>query len=189
MSFPYTIRIVSDILESNGSSSMATACGGVMALMDAGVPLNMIVAGIAMGLVQEGDRYAILTDIAGLEDHLRGHGFQGRTGSEKGRDGHPDGPQDLLASRLRFLRERRLPSRKKRGSRFLEKMKAVSARAEARDISPYAPRIFTIYVAPDRVSEVIGPAGKIIKKIVAANRRQDRHRGRREDHRRLDPDS
>ena len=75
--FPYTIRVVSDILESNGSSSMATVCGGIMALQDAGVPIKTPVAGIAMGLVKEGDQYAILSDIAGAERPLRRHGFQG----------------------------------------------------------------------------------------------------------------
>jgi polyribonucleotide nucleotidyltransferase len=163
-SFPYTIRIVSDILESNGSSSMATACGGVMALMDAGVPLNMIVAGIAMGLVQEGDRYAILTDIAGLEDHFGDMDFK-VVGSEKGVTAIQ---MDLKISSVtpEFLREAFAQSKKAR-LEILEKMKAVLPAPRA-DISPYAPRIFTIYVAPDRVSEVIGPAGKIIKKIVAA---------------------
>ena len=76
--FPYTLRVVSDILESNGSSSMASVCGGTLSLMDAGVPLIQPVAGIAMGLVLEGDSYAVLTDIAGAEDHYGGHGLQGR---------------------------------------------------------------------------------------------------------------
>ena len=161
--FPYTIRIVSDILESNGSSSMATVCGGVLALMDAGVPLKMIVAGIAMGLVKGDDHYAILTDIAGLEDHLGDMDFK-VVGSEKGVTAIQ---MDLKIKCVTcdFLREAFAQSRKAR-LEILDKMKAVLP-APRTEISPFAPRIFTVFVNPEKVSEVIGPAGKVIKKIVA----------------------
>jgi polyribonucleotide nucleotidyltransferase len=161
--FPYTVRIVSDILESNGSSSMATVCGGVLALMDAGAPLKMVVGGIAMGLVKDGDRYAILTDIAGLEDHLGDMDFK-VVGSEKGVTAIQ---MDLKIPSVtpQFLREAFAQSKQAR-LQVLAKMKEALP-APRPEISPYAPRIFTLYVNPEKVSEVIGPAGKVIKKIVA----------------------
>ncbi|MCX8160054.1 MAG: polyribonucleotide nucleotidyltransferase [Candidatus Saccharicenans sp.] len=161
--FPYTIRIVSDILESNGSSSMATVCGGVLALMDAGVPLKMVVAGIATGLVKEGDRYAILTDIAGLEDHYGDMDFK-VTGSEKGITAIQ---LDLKLPYLtpQILREALWQSREAR-LQVLEKMKAVLPEPRP-ELSPYAPRIIILFINPEKVPDVIGPAGKMIKKIVA----------------------
>lgn len=161
--FPYTIRIVSDILESNGSSSMATVCGGVLSLMDAGVPLSMIVAGISIGLVKENDRYAILTDIAGMEDHFGDMDLK-VAGSEKGITAIqmdlkiPSISSDILREGLVKAREARL--------KVLEKMKEALPSPRP-DISPYAPRIINIFVKPERVGDVIGPAGKIIKKIIA----------------------
>jgi polyribonucleotide nucleotidyltransferase len=164
--FPYTVRIVSDILESNGSSSMATVCGGVLALMDAGVPLSMTVAGMAIGLVTDGPRYALLTDIAGLEDHLGDMDLK-VTGTEKGITAIQ---LDLKvpAIRMEVFREGLAKARNAR-LQVLEKMKeAISApRAE---ISPYAPRILTLFINPEKVSDVIGPAGKVIKKIIAATK-------------------
>lgn len=161
--FPYTIRIVSDILESNGSSSMATVCGGVLALMDAGVPLKFVVAGIATGLVKEGDRYAILTDIAGLEDHYGDMDFK-VTGSEKGITAIQ---LDLKIPYLtpQILREALHQSRKAR-LEVLEKMKAVLPEPRP-ELSPHAPRIITLFINPEKVGDVIGPAGKVIKKIVS----------------------
>jgi polyribonucleotide nucleotidyltransferase len=161
--FPYTIRIVSDILESNGSSSMATVCGGVLALMDAGVPLRMVVAGIAMGLVKEGDDHAILTDIAGLEDHFGDMDFK-MAGTEKGVTAIQ---LDLKIPcvTLPMLREIMAKSKAAR-LKVLAKMK--EALAEPRkDISVYAPRIIILNINPEKVGEVIGPAGKIIKKIIS----------------------
>jgi polyribonucleotide nucleotidyltransferase len=161
--FPYTIRIVSDILESNGSSSMATVCGGTLALMDAGVPLKMVVAGIALGLVKEGERYAILTDIAGLEDHHGDMDFK-VTGSDQGVTAIqmdlkiPYLPVQIIREAFARSREARL--------QILEKMKAVLP-AERPQLSVYAPRILTLFINPEKVSDVIGPAGKMIKKIVA----------------------
>jgi len=164
--FPYTIRIVSDILESNGSSSMATVCGGVLALMDAGVPLSMTVAGIAIGLITEGSRYALLTDIAGLEDHLGDMDLK-VTGTEKGITAIQ---LDLKipAIRLEIFREGLIRARNAR-LEVLGKMKEALS-APRPEISPYAPRILTLFINPEKVSEVIGPAGKVIKKIIAATK-------------------
>ena len=161
--FPYTIRIVSDVLESNGSSSMATVCGGMLALMDAGVPVPYIIAGIAMGLVVKDDNYAVLTDIAGVEDFFGDMDLK-VAGSEKGITAIQ---MDLKAKSISMdiLREGLMNAREAR-LQVLAKMK--EAIPEPRpDISPYAPRIITIFINPEKVSEVIGPSGKMIKKITA----------------------
>jgi polyribonucleotide nucleotidyltransferase len=161
--FPYTIRIVSDILESNGSSSMATVCGGVLSLMDAGVPLSMIVAGIAMGLVKEDDRYAVLTDIAGLEDHFGDMDLK-IAGTEKGITAIqldlkiPSLSLQILEESIMKARDARLT--------VLRKMKEALQQPRP-DISPYAPRILKLVINPEKVGDVIGPAGKTIKKIIA----------------------
>jgi polyribonucleotide nucleotidyltransferase len=161
--FPYTIRIVSDILESNGSSSMATVCGGVLALMDAGVPLSLTPAGIAIGLFTDGPRYALLTDIAGLEDHFGDMDLK-VTGTEKGLTAIQ---LDLKIPSIttQIFREGLLKARAAR-LEVLAKMKAVLP-APRPEISPYAPRIITLFINPEKVAEVIGPAGKVIKKIIA----------------------
>ena len=162
--FPYTIRIVSDILESNGSSSMATVCGGVLALMDAGVPLSMIVAGIAIGLVKEGEKYSLLTDIAGLEDHFGDMDLK-TAGTKKGVTAIqmdlkiPGISLDIFRQGLRQAKEARLE--------VLDKMQAVLP-APRPNISPYAPCIITLFINPEKVPDVIGPSGKHIKKILAA---------------------
>jgi len=142
---------------------MATVCGGVLSLMDAGVPLTMTVAGIAMGLVKEGERYSVLTDIAGIEDHFGDMDFK-VAGSEKGITAIQ---LDLKISSipLAVVREALFKAREAR-LKVLEKMKAALP-APRPEISPYAPRIFTLFVSPEKVSEVIGPAGKVIKRIVA----------------------
>lgn len=162
--FPYTIRIVSDILESNGSSSMATVCGGVLSLMDAGVPLTMMVAGIAIGLVKEGDRYVLLTDIAGYEDHFGDMDFK-VAGTEKGVTAIQ---MDLKIPSIstQIIKEALMKAKQARAV-VLEKMKEVLP-APRPELSPYAPRIITLFINPEKVSEVIGPAGKVIKKIIAA---------------------
>ena len=160
--FPYTLRIVSDILESNGSSSMATVCGGVLSLMDAGVPITSPVAGIAMGLIKEGDNVVILTDILGDEDHLGDMDFK-ITGSAKGvtavqMDIKIDGiDENVLSRALEQARVARL--------HILGKMKETLA-APRPDLSPYAPRIVVIYINPDRIRDVIGPGGKHIKALI-----------------------
>jgi polyribonucleotide nucleotidyltransferase len=161
--FPYTVRIVSDILESNGSSSMASVCGGVLSLMDAGVPLSMIVAGIAIGLVKEGDKHAVLTDIAGSEDHFGDMDLK-VAGTDKGITAIqldlkiPSIDHGILAEGLEKARVARL--------NVLEKMKQAIP-APRSDISPYAPRILYLLINPEKVADVIGPAGKNIKKILA----------------------
>ena len=161
--FPYTIRIVSDILESNGSSSMATVCGGVLSLMDAGVPMSSIIAGMAIGLIKEGDRYAILTDIAGLEDHFGDMDLK-VAGTEKGITAIqmdlkiPHLSIEILKEAIEKARLARL--------KVIEKMREAIPEPRA-DISPYAPRMINMFINPEKVGDVIGPAGKIIKKIIA----------------------
>ena len=161
--FPYTIRIVSDILESNGSSSQASVCGGILALMDAGVPLKMIVAGIAMGLVTGPDGYAILTDIAGLEDHFGDMDFK-MAGTEKGVTAIQ---LDLKIPcvTLPMLHEIMAKSKAAR-LKVLARMKETIAEPR-KDISVFAPRILILNINPEKVGDVIGPAGKIIKKIIS----------------------
>jgi len=161
--FPYTIRLVSDILESNGSSSMATVCGGVLALMDAGVPLSMTIAGIAVGLISQDDNHILLTDIAGFEDHFGDMDLK-VAGTEEGITAIqmdlkiPSLPLNVLEQGLKKAREARL--------RVLSKMKEAMPISRP-NISPYAPRIVNIYINPSKVGEVIGPSGKNIKKIIA----------------------
>jgi polyribonucleotide nucleotidyltransferase len=161
-SFPYTIRIVSDILESNGSSSMATVCGGTLALMDAGVPIKSPVAGVAMGLVMEGERHQVLTDIAGEEDHYGDMDFK-VAGTREGitalqMDIKVGGlTPALMAGALEQARAGRL--------HILDRMLEALARPRP-DISPYAPRILTIRVPVDKIRDVIGPGGKMIRSIV-----------------------
>ena len=161
--FPYTIRIVSDILESNGSSSMATVCGGILALMDAGVPVKMVVAGIAMGLVTGSDRYAVLTDIAGLEDHYGDMDFK-MAGTDKGVTAIQ---LDLKIPCVTLPMLREIMAKSK-AARLKVLVKMREAIAEPRPtISIYAPRIIILNINPEKVGEVIGPAGKIIKKIIS----------------------
>ncbi|OGQ47798.1 MAG: polyribonucleotide nucleotidyltransferase [Deltaproteobacteria bacterium RIFCSPLOWO2_02_FULL_46_8] len=160
--FPYTVRVVSEILESNGSSSMASVCGGILSLMDAGVPIKAPVAGIAMGLIKEGDRYAILSDILGDEDHLGDMDFK-VAGTKKGvtalqMDIKITGLSDkLLEEALTQAHEGRL---------FIlgEMDKVLSKPREA--LSPHAPKITTIKIPVDKIGALIGPGGKNIRSIV-----------------------
>ena len=160
--WPYTIRIVSDILESNGSSSMATICGGSLALMDAGVPLERAVAGIAMGLVKEGDRFAVLTDIAGAEDHHGDMDFK-VAGSTAGITGLQMDikitgiTKEIMGKALSQARDARLA--------ILAHMTEALEKPRE-DISPYAPRIITVTVNKDKIRDIIGPGGKMIRSIV-----------------------
>jgi polyribonucleotide nucleotidyltransferase len=160
--FPYVIRVVSEILESNGSSSMASVCGGSLSLMDAGVPMKSPVAGIAMGLVQEGDQTAVLTDILGDEDHLGDMDFK-VTGT---RDGVTALQMDIKIKGLsRELMKQALEQAREGRLHILDEMsKALGAARH--DLSPHAPRIVTVKVKPDRIRDVIGPGGKTIKAIV-----------------------
>jgi polyribonucleotide nucleotidyltransferase len=160
--FPYTLRIVSEILESNGSSSMASVCGGTLALMDAGVPIKRPVAGIAMGLISEGnDRYAILSDILGDEDHLGDMDFK-VCGTDRGVTAIQ---MDIKIKGLaRNVMEQALQQAREGRLHILSKM--LDALPEARsDISKWAPRITTIQVKPDQIRVIIGPGGKTIKGI------------------------
>ena len=160
--FPYTIRIVSDILESNGSSSMATVCGGSLALMDAGVPIKAPVAGIAMGLVMEGKRTAILTDILGVEDHLGDMDFK-VTGTSSGITAFQ---LDIKIGGLTIdLMSRALEQARKARLFVLDKMNQAISSPKP-ELSPYAPRIITIKIPIDKIGEVIGPGGKMIRSII-----------------------
>jgi len=160
--FPYTVRVVSDIMESNGSSSMATICGGVLALMDAGVPIKAPVAGVAMGLVKEGENYAILTDIAGAEDHYGDMDFK-VAGTENGITGLQMDikiggiDKKIMAEALAQAKEGRL--------HILHKMMECLQTSRS-EISPFAPRIITIQIPKDKIGGVIGTGGKVIRGII-----------------------
>jgi polyribonucleotide nucleotidyltransferase len=160
--FPYTIRIVSEITESNGSSSMASVCGGALSLMDAGVPIAAPVAGVAMGLISDGDKFTVLSDILGDEDHLGDMDFK-VAGTAEGitavqMDIKIDGlSRDVMRTALYQARESRLHVLKEMGKAL------PSARTE---LSSHAPRIETIKIDPDKIRDVIGPGGKVIRGIV-----------------------
>jgi polyribonucleotide nucleotidyltransferase len=149
---------VSDILESNGSSSMATVCGGSLALMDAGVPLKQHVAGIAMGLVKEGDRFGILTDIMGTEDHYGDMDFK-VAGTEKGLTALQ---MDIKIKGVSIDIMRRSPRPGGAARRPGQDGEAMEGPAE---LSPYAPRFVTIKIRPEKIREIIGPGGKVIRGI------------------------
>ncbi|TAK11199.1 MAG: polyribonucleotide nucleotidyltransferase [Acidobacteria bacterium] len=162
--FPYTVRIVSDILESNGSSSMASVCGGALAMMDAGVPLKKPVAGVAMGLVanEETGKFAVLTDIAGAEDHYGDMDFK-VTGT---RQGITALQMDIKVSGLSMdVMRQALEQARKGRFEILDKMHALIA-APRGDISAHAPRITTIRIPTEKIRDVIGPGGKMIRSIV-----------------------
>jgi polyribonucleotide nucleotidyltransferase len=161
--FPYVVRLVSDILESNGSSSMATVCGGTLALMDAGVPIKAPVAGIAMGLVKEGDKVAILTDILGDEDHLGDMDFK-VCGTAKG---ITSVQMDIKITGLTTEIMLKAMEQARKGRLYiLEQMLKVLPEPR-KEISRYAPRITTIHIRPEFIKNVIGPGGKVIKDITA----------------------
>lgn len=168
--FPYALRLVSDILESNGSSSMASVCGSTLALMDGGVPIKAPVAGIAMGLVKDESGYAILTDIQGLEDFLGDMDFK-VAGTREGitaiqMDIKIHGlDRNILTEALQQAREARLF--------ILDKMAEVIP-APRRELSPHAPRIITMHIDPDKIREVIGPGGKTINRIIDATKVRDK---------------
>lgn len=160
--FPYTIRIVSDITESNGSSSMASICGGTLSLMDAGVPLSAPVAGVAMGLVMEGNKYAILSDIAGAEDHYGDMDFK-VAGTREGINALQ---MDIKISGINAqIMAEALEQAKKGRLHILSVMEKTLARPRP-EIAPHAPRIIQIKINPDKIREVIGPGGKTIRALV-----------------------
>jgi polyribonucleotide nucleotidyltransferase len=160
--FPYTLRVVSDILESNGSSSMATVCGASIALMDAGVPILSPVGGVAMGLVKEGDKYAILTDIAGAEDHYGDMDF--KVAGTK--DGITALQMDIKVPNVTTTLMKEALEQARRGRLFiLDKMAEVIGETRT-SMSPYAPRIYTTKIPQDKIRDVIGPGGKVIRGII-----------------------
>ena len=160
--FPDTLRVVSDILESNGSSSMASVCGGSMSMMDAGVPLKSAVAGVAMGLVSDGERFAVLTDIAGQEDHYGDMDFK-VTGTTEGITALQ---MDIKVTGLsREIMEQAMEQARRGRLFLLEKMgEAITDGRE--EVSPYAPRIYSIKIDVEQIRNVIGPGGKMIRSIV-----------------------
>ncbi len=160
--FPYTMRVVSDILESNGSSSQATVCGASLALMDAGAPLAAHVGGIAMGLVMEGKEYAILTDIAGAEDHYGDMDFK-VAGT---RDGITGLQMDIKVPSVTTAILKEALEQARRGRLFIiDKMEQAIPKPKT-SISQYAPRIYTLHIPTDKIRDVIGPGGKVIRGII-----------------------
>jgi polyribonucleotide nucleotidyltransferase len=160
--WPYAMRVVSDILESNGSSSMATICGASLSLMDAGVPLKAPVAGVAMGLVKEGDQYAILTDIAGAEDHYGDMDF--KVAGTK--DGITALQMDIKVAGITSQIMREALAQAQRGRLFiLGKMDEILTEGRVK-VSAYAPRIYTLQIPVDKIRDVIGPGGKMIRSII-----------------------
>ena len=159
--FPYTIRIVSDILESNGSSSMASVCGASLSLFDAGVPIRSAVAGVAMGLIKEGKKYAILTDILGTEDHLGDMDFK-VAGT---RIGITSIQMDIKIEGLDLeIMSKALAQAKEGRLHILSEMdKALPSKRD--DLSPFAPRIVTMNISPEKIGDLIGPKGKTIRGI------------------------
>jgi len=160
--FPYTVRIVSDILESNGSSSMASVCGGTLALMDAGVPIKSPVAGIAMGLIKEGDRVVVLTDILGLEDHLGDMDFK-VTGTEKGIAAFQ--MDTKIGGISREIMEQALEQARQGRLFILNKIKETMTEPR-KELASHAPRIYTMQIKQDKIREVIGTGGKVIRGII-----------------------
>ena len=158
--FPYTIRVVSDILESNGSSSMASVCGSSLSLMDAGVPIKAPVAGIAMGLIKEGDDYVVLTDIAGVEDHLGDMDFK-VAGTEDGHHRPPDGHQDH-GRHVRDHARRADPGQARRGRSSSARWPR-SSPSPRTEMSKYAPRIIQLKIDPDKIGLLIGKGGETIR--------------------------
>ena len=162
--FPYTMRIVSEILESNGSSSMATVCGGSLSLMDAGVPMKAACAGVAMGLIKEGKKVAILTDILGSEDHLGDMDFK-VAGTETGITSIQMDIK-IQGLDLKIMEEALDKARLGRLHILKEMNKALSTHRD--EMSPWAPRIFTLQIKPDKIGDLIGPKGKTIRGIQEA---------------------
>lgn len=161
--FPYTVRIVSEILESNGSSSMATVCGGTLALLDAGVPIKEPVAGIAMGLIKEGDQVLVLSDILGLEDHLGDMDFK-VTGTKNGVTALQ---MDIKIGGIDSALMREALAQAKAGRLHILGCMAQALTAPRTKLSAFAPRIFPMKIKQDKIRDVIGPGGKMIRSIIA----------------------
>lgn len=159
--FPYTLRIVSDITESNGSSSMASVCGGILSLMDAGVPIKRPVAGVAMGLVMEGNRYAILSDIAGAEDHYGDMDFK-VTGSSEGITALQ---MDIKVAGINAMILQEALEQARKGRMHILGIMEEAIAEPREDISKYAPRIITLKIHPDKIRDVIGKGGSVIRAL------------------------
>jgi polyribonucleotide nucleotidyltransferase len=160
--FPYTIRLVSEVLESNGSSSQASICGSTLSLMDAGVPIRKPVAGVAMGLLKDGDDFAILTDIQGMEDHYGDMDF--KVAGTK--DGITAIQMDIKIKGINKEILKQALAQAKEGRLFILGKMAEAIVEPRKELSPFAPRIITFEIDPDRIRDVIGPGGKMIRKIV-----------------------
>jgi polyribonucleotide nucleotidyltransferase len=160
--FPYTMRVVSDILESNGSSSQASICGATLALMDAGVPIKAAVAGIAMGLVKEGDQFAILTDIAGAEDHYGDMDFK-VAGT---REGITALQMDIKVTNITTAIMKGALEQARQARMFILDKIAETIATPRSQMSPFAPRIYTLTIPTDKIRELIGPGGKVIRGII-----------------------
>ena len=161
--FPYTLRLVSEVLSSNGSTSMGSVCGSTMALLDAGVPIKAPVSGIAMGLIKEGEHYSILTDIQGMEDALGDMDFK-VAGTQTGVTAIQ---MDIKVHGLsREILEQALTQAKEGRMHIMAKMMEEISEPR-KDLSPYAPRIITMQIDPDKIRTVIGPGGKTINRIIA----------------------
>jgi polyribonucleotide nucleotidyltransferase len=160
--WPYTMRVVSDILESNGSSSMASVCGASLSLMDAGVPLTSAVAGVAMGLVKEGDSYAILTDIAGAEDHYGDMDFK-VAGTAKGITALQ---MDIKVMGITSKIMHEALEQARRGRMFILNKMVETISGGRENISTFAPRIYTLQIPVDKIRDLIGPGGKMIRSII-----------------------
>ncbi len=162
LEFPYTIRLVSDILESNGSSSMATVCGGTLSLMDAGVPIKAPVAGIAMGLIKEGDKVVVLSDILGLEDHLGDMDFK-VTGTSAGITALQ---MDMKIGGISIDTMRTALQQAKEGRLYILGKMLETLQAPRKSLNPFAPRIITMQISTEKIKDVIGSGGKVIRSIV-----------------------
>jgi polyribonucleotide nucleotidyltransferase len=162
LEFPYTIRLVSDILESNGSSSMATVCGGTLSLMDAGVPIKAPVAGIAMGLIKEGDNVVVLSDILGLEDHLGDMDFK-VTGTSAGITALQ---MDMKIGGITIETMRTALQQAKDGRLHILGKMLETLQAPRKSLNPFAPRIITMQISTEKIKDVIGSGGKVIRSIV-----------------------
>ncbi len=159
--FPYTLRVVSEITESNGSSSMASVCGGILSLMDAGVPIKRPVAGVAMGLVMEGNRYAILSDIAGAEDHYGDMDFK-VTGSSEGITALQ---MDIKVAGINAMILQEALEQARKGRMHILGIMEQAINKPREEISPYAPRIITLHINPEKIRDIIGKGGSTIRAI------------------------
>ena len=160
--FPYTVRLVSEVLMSNGSTSMASTCGSTLALMDAGIPISSPVSGIAMGLVKEGDKVAILSDIQGLEDFLGDMDFK-VAGTSKGITALQ---MDIKIKGISIEIMKKALEQAKQGRAFILSKMTESISKPRQELSPFAPRVLTLQIPVDKIGMVIGPGGKNIKRIV-----------------------